>query len=205
MGKTNPENLEKIRRWWTDEIEGMGKMPIIATEGAEVLNLYPEGDKSLFLGWQEFQKSEIATAFDLSPQNLGVERDVNRNTSEVAEDRDWEQAIKPNARMFQRKLNSDAIEGKLGFSQVEFRFLGLDREDEKAQADIHKIYYETNVFTPNEIREKLGDEPSDNPWAEMVYADVQIAMQAARGTAVVDDPDLRSDGTKKQKPDSKGK
>jgi len=38
---------------------------------------------------------KIASCFDLSPQNMGLEREVNRGTSETAQDRDWDQAIKP--------------------------------------------------------------------------------------------------------------
>lgn len=203
IGKTTPENLEKFRQYWTNEIEGQGKTPIMGGEAAESINLYPEGDKSLFLGWQEFQKSEIAVAFDLSPQNLGVERDVNRNTAEVAEDRDWESAIKPNAKMFERKMNTDVIEGKLGFTQIEFRFVGLDREDEKARADIHKTYYDMNVLTPNEIREEIGREPSESEWADKHAADVQIAVIAARGVGQVIDEDLGSANGAKAKPSNK--
>jgi len=197
--------LDKFRAWWTAEVEGLGKMPLMANKDAEALKLTPDGDDALFLKWQEVQKSEIGTSFDLSPQNFGIERDVNRNTAEVGEDRDWDMAIKPNAKLFSRKINSDCIQGKLGFTQIEFRFVGLDREDEESQANIYDKFYKINVFTPNQIREKIGEEPNDDAWADMVFADTQIAMQAARGSALIDDPDLNSDGTKAPKPEPKPK
>jgi hypothetical protein len=39
---------------------------------------------------------------------------------------------------------------KLGFSQLRFKFVGLDREDELANASIYKIRYEANAITPND-------------------------------------------------------
>ena len=166
IGKATPEQLATVRQWWSTEIEGQGKMPIVASGGEfEAIKLTADGDDALYLKWQEFLKSEIATAFDISPQNLGVERDVNRNTAEVAEDRDWDAAIKPYAGMLASHINRDAIEGRLGFSQIEFRFIGLDREDEKATADIYEKYYKNNAITPNEQRDRLGLPPMDSEWA----------------------------------------
>ena len=202
LGKATQDQIQAFRTYWTNEIEGQGKMPILATadNGAKAIKLTADGDEALYLKWQEFLKSEIAVAFDLSPQNLGVERDVNRNTAEVAEDRDWDAAIKPHAGLLASHINRDAIEGKLGFSQVEFRWIGLDREDEKATAEIYETYYKNNMITPNEHREKLGLAPAKNQWGDMTFADMQVAVQAARGSALIDDADLKSDGTKK--PDS---
>ena len=186
--KADQTKLDAMRSWWSNDIEGQGKMPMVGgTDEIKAINLTAEGDKALYLAWQEFLLREIATAFDLSPQNLGVERDVNRNTAEVAEDRDWDQAIIPHADLISSHINRDAIEGKLGFSQIEFRFVGLDREDEKATADIYRTYYESNAITPNQHREKLGEPPLEGEWGDMTYADVQIAISAARGAAQVDD------------------
>jgi hypothetical protein len=196
--------LDSLKAWWRNEVEGQGGLPFVGVakeNELKAVNLTAEGDKALYLAWQEFLKSEIATAFDLSPQNLGVERDVNRNTSEVAEDRDWSAAIVPCAALLASHINRDAIEGKLGFSQIGFRFLGLDREDELAQAQIKKIYYDMNVFTPGDIRDKLGEPPSENIWGDKTAADVEIAISAARGAKQVDDADLS--GTSKPKPKSK--
>jgi hypothetical protein len=45
------------------------------TTGLNVLRFYPEGDKALYLEYQTFLQRELAVAFDLSPQVLGIERD----------------------------------------------------------------------------------------------------------------------------------
>ena len=204
LGKATKEQLDAFRSYWTNEIEGQGKMPITGSlDGAQAIKLTAEGDNALYLKWQEFLKSEIATAFDISPQNLGVERDVNRNTAEVAEDRDWDAAIKPYAGLLASHINREAVEERLGFSQIEFRFVGLDREDEVATSKILETYYKMNVFTPNQILEKLGEPPADNQWGDMTWADAEIAISAARGAKQVDDPALS--GTNKPTKPKKGK
>lgn len=176
--------LKAFRQYWRNEIEGQGAAPIIGTNDKDAIKIHPlrgADDDALYLGYQEFLIREIAAAFDLSAQNLGIESDVNRNTSEVAEDRDWDQAIKPMAKLLESHINRDAIENRLGFTQIEFRFVGLDREDEKATADIYGVYYENNVITPNEQRKKLGMEPSKGKWGDLNYADVQIEIAKDKG------------------------
>ena len=182
--------LAAFRAYWTNEIEGQGKTPIMGMKGGSVERLYPEGDSGLFLQWQEFLKTEIAIAFDLSPMNLGVERDVNRSTAQVGSDRDWDQAIKPRASELSSYITRHALHRRLGFYQLQMRFIGLDREDEKGAADTYGVEYENNAITPNEYRETRGRPPMVGPWGDMTSADVEIAMAAARGAAVVDDPAL---------------
>ena len=59
---------------------------------------------------------------------------------------------------------------------------------------------EGNAITPNEYRERLGEAPAENEWGDMTFADVQIALNAARGAGEVDDPALpKGKATKKDK------
>lgn len=191
----NPQNLiflegaqqneiEAFRAYWRNEIEGQGNTPIVGVKSG-VVALRGGNDDALFLKYQTFVIREIATAFGASPQNFGIEADVNRNTSEVAEDRDWDLGIKPMAHMIARHINREAIWGLLGFSQIELVPGGLEREDEKASADIFKIEYEGNAIVPNEYRAKRNLPPLKSKWGELTYAEMQIAMKAAQGAKAV--------------------
>jgi Phage portal protein len=191
LSNADDGRLRAFRNYWRDEIEGQGVLPIMSGgDEQKVLNLHSGDDKALYLDYQQFVIREIATAFNISPQNLGVESDVNRNTSEVAEDRDWDAAIKPLAKTISSYFTREAIHARLGFYNLHFRFINLDREDEEATAKIFDMYYKNNVFTPNEQREKMGEPPSKDQWSDMKYADMQIAISAARGAKVIDDSDL---------------
>jgi hypothetical protein len=209
LGEVSSRVVQTWRSYWTNDIEGEGKIPIIGTElvdgqagagktrGLNVQKLYPEGDKALYLAYQEFLRTEIAAAFDISNMSLNVERDVNRSTAEVAEDREWVQAIRPMARMIAGGLTRKVIWQAMGFSQIHFGWKGVDREDLEKTSQILQRYYVMNVFTPNDIRHKLGESPADNAWGNMTKSDSDIAVAAAKGVGEVTGGDL---GTVKKHP-----
>lgn len=190
MGEGADQTLAAFRAYWQTEIEGQGKVPIVSTKGGAVHRLYPDGDEALYLKYQEYLKSELAIAFDLSPQNLGVERDVNRNTAEVAEERDRDQAIKPWATMLAAALTRGGLHRGLGFWQLRLRFPGLDPDDEDTLSKVYEREFKNNATTPDEYRARRGLAPMDNDWGDKTIADVQIALNAARGAASVLDPDI---------------
>ncbi len=74
-------DLQAFREYWISEIEGQGKVPITGIgsqgkdqkrNGLQVVRLYPEGDKALYLDYQNFLIRTTAACFDLSPQNFGI-------------------------------------------------------------------------------------------------------------------------------------
>ncbi len=67
-----PEHHERLIRWWQDEIEGTGRVPILSVESKpEVLRFGGGTDADLRLEWQEFLLRVVADAFDLPPFYLG--------------------------------------------------------------------------------------------------------------------------------------
>jgi HK97 family phage portal protein len=183
------DQIQAFRAYWRNEVEGQGLMPIIgAGAQAQALRLTPDGDDALYLKYQEWIVREIATCFDLSPQNMGLERDVGRHTAEVAEDRDWDQAIRPFAGLIAAHLNRDLVHGLLGETELEFRWIGLDRGNELALGQTLEIYYKANVMTPNELRAKLGLAKLASPLADLLCAELQMAVTHGHRPAQDGDP-----------------
>jgi phage portal protein BeeE len=153
----SPAHHERLIRWWQDEIEGTGKVPILSVENKpEVLRFGGGTDADLRLAWQEFLLRVIADAFDLPPQFLGVERDVNRSTAAELNDVAFQHAIVPTARLFAEHLTRDAIAKKLGWDDLEFVFADLDAPNELEQAQIQEILLRNGVLTVNEVRQMRG-------------------------------------------------
>ena len=152
-----PEHHERVIRWWQDEIEGTGRVPILSVENKpEVLRFGGGTDADLRLQWQEFLLRVIADAFDLPPQFLGVERDVNRSTAVEMNDQAFRQAIVPTARLFAEHLTRDAIGKKLGWHDLEFVFTDVDARNEMEDAQIQEILLRNGVLTVNEVRRMRG-------------------------------------------------
>jgi phage portal protein BeeE len=152
---------ERLIRWWQDEIEGTGRVPIlsVATE-PEVLRFGGGTDADLRLQWQEFLLRIIADAFDLPPQSLGLERDVNRSTAAEMTDQAFRQAIVPTARLLAEHLTRNAITKKLGWSDLEFVFTDVDAGgSEMEEAQIQDILLKNGVLTVAEVRRMRGLPP----------------------------------------------
>jgi Phage portal protein len=153
----NPERHERILRWWQDEIEGTGRVPILSVEQKpEVLRFGGGTDADLRLQWQEFLLRVIADAFDIPAMFLGLERDVNRNTATEMNDLAFRQAIVPTARLFAEHLTRDAICKKLGWNDLEFVFADVDSVNEMEEAQIQQILLQNGVLTVNEVRRMRG-------------------------------------------------
>ena len=152
-----PSQHERLIRWWQDEIEGTGRVPILAVENKpEVLRFGGGTDQDLRLGWQEFLMRVIADAFDLPPFMLGLERDVNRSTAAELADQAFRQAIVPTARLLAEHLTRDAISKKLGWNDLEFVFTDVDAPNEMEEAQIQEILLRNGVLTVNEVRQLRG-------------------------------------------------
>jgi len=153
----SPVHHERLIRWWQDEIEGTGRVPILSVESKpEVLRFGGGTDADLRLGWQEFLLRIIADAFDLPPQWLGVERDVNRSTAAEQNDTAFRQAIVPTARLIAEHLTRDVISKGLGWQDLEFVFADLDAGNELEDAQIQEILLRNGVVTVNEVRQQRG-------------------------------------------------
>ena len=152
-----PSQHERLIRWWQDEIEGTGKVPILTVENKpEVLRFAGGTDADLRLQWQEFLIRIIADAFDLPPMLLGLERDVNRNTATTQYDDAFRTAVVPVARLIAEHLTRDVISKRLGWDDLEFVFTDVDAPNELEQAQIQQILLQNGVLTVNEVRRMRG-------------------------------------------------
>jgi hypothetical protein len=156
-----PEHHERLIRWWQDEIEGTGRVPILSVANKpEVLRFGGGTDADLRLQWQEFLLRVIADAFDIPPQSLGLERDVNRSTAAEMTDQAFRQAIVPTARLLAEHLTRDAICKKLGWYDLEFVFTDVDAGgSEMEEAQIQEILLKNGVLTVTEVRRMRGLPP----------------------------------------------
>ncbi len=152
-----PAHHERLIRWWQDEIEGTGRVPILSVESKpEVLRFGAGTDADLRLAWQEFLLRVIADAFDIPAQFLGVERDVNRSTAAEMSEMAFRSAIVPTARLVAEHFTRDAIGKKLGWTDLEFVFTDVDARDEMQAAQIDEILLRSGVVTVNEVRRSRG-------------------------------------------------
>jgi HK97 family phage portal protein len=157
LNEATPSQHERMIRWWQDEIEGTGRVPLISTEQKpEVLRFAQGTDADLRLEWQRFLIRMVANAFGLPPLLLGLEGDVNRATASELADEAFRGAIEPLAKRIAEHITRDLFAKCIGWREFEFVFNDLNARDEGTELAIQTQLLAAGVLTVNEVRAMRG-------------------------------------------------
>jgi HK97 family phage portal protein len=174
LNEASPAQHDRLIRWWQDEIEGTGRVPLISTEQKpEVLRFAQGTDADLRLAWQEFLIRMVANAFGLPPLLLGLEGDVNRSTASELADEAFRGAILPLAQLLAGHLTRDLFGKCIGWREFEFVFNDLNARDEETELAVQVQLLKAGVLTVNEVRAMRGLSPLGQDGVE------QLAGEAA--------------------------
>jgi len=174
LNEASPAQHDRLIRWWQDEIEGTGRVPLISTEQKpEVLRFAQGTDADLRLAWQEFLIRMVANAFGLPPLLLGLEGDVNRSTASELTDEAFRGAILPLAQLLAGHLTRDLFGKCIGWREFEFVFNDLSARNEETELAVQVQLLQAGVLTVNEVRAMRGLSPLGQDGVE------QLAGEAA--------------------------
>ena len=157
LNEATPTQHDRLIRWWQDEIEGTGRVPLISTpEKPEVLRFAQGTDADLRLAWQEFLIRMVANAFGLPPLMLGLEADVNQSTAAEMTDEAFRGAISPLAMLLAGHITRDLFGKCIGWREFEFVFNDLNARDEQTELAVQVQLLQAGVLTVNEVRAMRG-------------------------------------------------
>jgi phage portal protein BeeE len=179
LAELPPASYDKVISWWQNEIEGTGKVPIIANLPGkpEVLRFSEGSDRDLRLEWQRFLIRIVANAFDLPPLLLGLEEDVNRATADALIDEAFRTAVVPTARLFAEHITREVLNRKLGWDDLEFVFADMEVFDERALAETDEILLRSDVMLPDEVRARRSLAPLPDGWGALTQTQRQMLIQ----------------------------
>jgi HK97 family phage portal protein len=157
LNERTPEQHERLIRWWQDEVEGTGRVPVLSSEQKpEVLRFADGTDADMRLEWQQFLLRMVANAFDLPAMMLGVEADVNQSTAGELADEAFQTAIVPLAKLIAEHLTRDVIVKKLGWSDLRFVWSELESRDEQTELNMQLQLLSAGVVSVEEVRAQRG-------------------------------------------------
>ena len=157
INEATPTQHDRLIRWWQDEIEGTGRVPLISTQQKpEVLRFAQGTDADLRLAWQEFLIRMVANAFGLPPLMLGLEADVNQSTASEMTDEAFRGAISPLAMLLAGHITRDLFGKCIGWREFEFVFNELNARDEQTELAVQVQLLQAGVLTVNEVRAMRG-------------------------------------------------
>jgi phage portal protein BeeE len=161
LNEATPEQHDRLIRWWQDEIEGTGRVPVLSCENKpEVLRFAGGTDADLRIAWQEFLIRMIGNAFDLPPMLLGLEADVNRSTAGELADEAFQAAIVPVAKLLAEHITRDLFSKCLNWPEFEFVFNELESRDEQEEVAIQVQLLNAGVLSVAEVRAMRGLPPA---------------------------------------------
>jgi HK97 family phage portal protein len=157
LDQATPDQHDRLIRWWQDEIEGTGRVPLLSCDKKpEVLRFAGGTDADLRLQWQEALIRMVANAFDLPPMLLGLEGDVNKSTALEQGNEAFQSAVVPVAKLLQEHITRDLFAKKLGWREFEFCFNELESRDEMGEVQIQTALLQAGVLTVDEVRSMRG-------------------------------------------------
>lgn len=157
LNEATPAQHDRLIRWWQDEIEGTGRVPLISTEQKpEVLRFAQGTDADLRLEWQRFLIRMVANAFGLPPLLLGLEGDINRSTAAELADEAFRGAISPLAQLIAGHITRDLFSKCIGWREFEFVFNDLGARDEETELAVQVQLLQAGVLTVSEVRAMRG-------------------------------------------------
>jgi hypothetical protein len=177
-------NLQQVLRHLYHEVEGQAKVSLIANmQKPEVIDVQPVSPQDLLLEWQEFLIRIIAGGFGLSAMALGLERDVNRNTSETMATSDFRNTVVPLALRVEEAINRRILHKLLGWYDIVFHYIGLDDPDSRTKVELQQRKYQMNAITPDEIRRDDGRDPLPSGLGRLTLIEATAVIQAAQSKA----------------------
>jgi HK97 family phage portal protein len=157
MNERTPEQHERLIRWWQDEVEGSGRVPVLSSEQKpEVLRFAGGTDADLHLEWQQFLVTMIANAFDLPPMLLGQTQSVNKAAAGEYANEAFQSAVVPLAKLLAEHITRDVIVKRLGWSDLRFVWSDLESRDETVEVDIQTKLLAAGVLSVAEVRAMRG-------------------------------------------------
>lgn len=170
--------LNEFRKYMAEEIEGTGKIPIIAGGDAfESKQIKAISKDSLMTEYQEFLRVIVGMAFKMPPRRMGVMTSTDRSTEADLDNYILENVIKPWANVIEDMWNQHVI-AQLGYEGIlKFKFK-YELTDAQTNALNTRIctQYTTGLITRNDGREALGYPMQDTKYAQMTSQEATSAI-----------------------------
>ena len=179
------EQRQKFCEYMEEEIEGTGHIPVAAgSKSVETKQIKAINSDGLYINWLDKLTQIVGVAFGLPHEKLGLVMSNDRSTGEDQENAMVQELIKPYAGMLEDLVNNYVI-ANMGLGGVlKFHYLLEDSEAQKSKKSsrVMNEYYK-GAITENEVRNEMGYNLSDSPYANMTYPEKTANINVDLGIA----------------------
>ncbi len=108
-----------------------------------------------FLDYRRANRDEILMVHRVPPSKITIVENANLANSRDQDKTFREQVVRPEQRRIEFRINR-MLREQMGISTWRFEFVEMDLSEAKEDAEIAQIYAGIGVWTPEEIRAKMG-------------------------------------------------
>ena len=156
LPELNEDELKNFRRYWNAMIQG--KRHVFAmtnARDAHWLQLRHTNKDMEFHQHLLWLSRLVCMVYGISPQEIGLTHDVNRATAQVMDRNTLRRGIRPWLMLIKERVEEEIL--RAIHPDLEFIWLGIDREDALTQAEIYRIATGGQAWMePSEVRHELG-------------------------------------------------
>lgn len=151
-----PEQIKAFQQFWDNLIEGDTAQRRHAKFVPGAMKYQPTKEPNLKDAYDEWLARVVCFAFSISPQPFVTM--MNRATADTAMETALEEGLAPLMRWIIGTMNY-ILAAYFSRPDLRFEFKNSEVVDPKEQADIHAVYIDRKVLTPDEVRADLGRKP----------------------------------------------
>ena len=159
------EAMQAFAKSWNRNVDhGTG----ILDKGKTYKQLSIPMEDAQFIATREFQLQDIARVFRVPPHLLA---DLSRATFSNIEHSDLQflkYGLRPMVKRYEHELEVKLLGEDLGKKSIRFNLDGILRGDTASRAAYFAVLKQNELYTTNEIRIKNGDNPIDDPKADLL-------------------------------------
>lgn len=189
----NPDQIKNFQLWWDSVLAGN----LAGRRGAKFI---PDGVKAIdtkekALTDETDQWLIRIMCFSLGLNPMPFIKQMNRGQEKTHHDEAAQEGLEPWLEWFANLINT-VIALKFGYTDIVFRWKEDESTDEATRATIATAYVNAKIYHPDEIREKLGDEPMAPDLRDQM--DMATFSQTANATILPDDQQAAKDDAAKE-------
>lgn len=200
---TNEQKRQAAESWRMSITNSQGGGVAILPQGLDFQAIAISPEDSQLLETRKYNVVEIARFFNISPVKLFDYSNVSYSTLEQTNLSYLQDTILPFTQLMEDEFNLKLFKpSEVGRIMVDFDYSVLVQTDKNTEAEYYTKLLTNGVLTINDVRSKLGFEPSaevgsDKHWIQISYATVE---NVASGAYI-----KQTDQTQGQKVDNKVK
>ena len=157
LGDVSEDQLIAFREYWETEVQGQGRMPIVAGKGLmKTDKIGASDDAGLYQEYTQYLLKVIAFCFGLSQREFNITDHDNRATSGAAADSSFQDAILPMAKLIIGSFENELVD--FYYPGYIMKLTDTEPRTEKEEAESAVELFKNNIITQNEARQRIGDE-----------------------------------------------